>query len=299
MNTLIKNALLMPFDFFYRINPQKELSLMFRLKQGYWMDMQHPVTYNEKIQWIKLNDRNALMPVCSDKFAVRSYVEQKGCGKLLNQLYWEGDNPELIPFDLLPSKFVIKVTHGSTFNVICKDKSKLNRKKIIHLCKRWLKTKFLPCYGEWFYGEVKPRVIIEKYLETEDQNLKDYKVYCFGGTPRYISVDSGRGSKNHTKNIYDTNWKLQRDYQMGYPCTNIPEPKPDVLEKLLLYAKILSEDFLHARIDFYIIENHIIFGEISFTNSAGFGNVSPKEFDIKMGNYLYLPIENSNILWEN
>ena len=93
--------------------------MLFRLKLGYKLDLENPKTYNEKLQWIKLYDKNPLMPKCCDKYTVREYVEQKGCGEILNNLIWEGFNPEDIPFDKLPKKCVIKVTHGSTFNIIC------------------------------------------------------------------------------------------------------------------------------------------------------------------------------------
>lgn len=281
----------MPLNYLYAISPELELKLIFRLKQGYKLNLKNPVTYNEKLQWIKLYDHNPLMPKCCDKYTVRSYVEDKGCGAILNELIWQGMNPEEIPFDKLPRQCVIKVTHGSTFNIICPDTTKINRKEVVKKCRKWLKAKFLPCYGEWFYGVEKPRIIVEKYLEGGEHGLCDYKVYCFHGKPCYVSVDSGRGSEGHIKNIYDTEWNLMKGYEMAYPCSDIMDEKPECLDELLKYAKILSEDFLHARVDFFIVEGKVIFGEITFTNSAGFGNVSPKEFAKSMGNCLKLPLK--------
>lgn len=288
MDNLVKNLILTPFNLLYKINPKLELKVLFRLKCGYRLNLDKPVTYNEKLQWIKLNDRNPLMPKCCDKYTVREYVESKGCGEILNELIWQGFSPKDIPFDELPEKCVIKVTHGSTFNIICQDKNKLDQQSVIKKCTKWLKAKFLPCYGEWFYGIEKPRVIVEKYLE-DSEGLKDYKVYCFNGVPRYISVDSGRGSGEHFKDIYDTDWNLMRGYEMAYKSSGEVMEKPQRLEDLLNYAKILSEDFLHTRVDFYIIKDEIVFGEITFTNSAGFGNVQPYEFAKCMGDYLKLP----------
>ena len=104
----------------------------------------------------------------------------------------------------MPKKCVIKVTHGSTFNIICTDTSKLDREEVIKKCNKWLKAKFLEAYGEWFYGVEKPRVIVEKYLDDSTGRLRDYKVYCFNGVPRYIGVDSGDEKKGtHYKDIYD------------------------------------------------------------------------------------------------
>lgn len=290
MDNLIKSAILTPFIILYKMNKEAELKLIFRLKCGYRLNLENPRTYNEKIQWIKLHDHNPLMPKCCDKYAVRQYVQSKGCGEILNTLIWEGFDPAEIPFDTLPEKFVIKVTHGSTFNIICKDKRELNREEVIRKCNKWLKAKFLEAYGEWFYGIERPRVIVEKYLDDGSGRLRDYKVYCFNGVPRFIGVDTGDDAKGtHYKDIYDTQWNLLKGYEMAYPNSGVAIEKPEALEDLLKYASILSEDFLHARTDFYIVNGKVVFGEITFSNSAGFGRVAPEEFALKMGGYLQLP----------
>ena len=292
MDNLLKSVILTPFNILYKVNKELELKLLFRLKCGYKLNLKNPKTYNEKIQWIKLHDLNPLMPKCCDKYAVREYVESKGCGEILNTLIWEGFNPADIPFDELPDKFVIKVTHGSTFNIICTDKSKLNREEVIRKCNKWLKAKFLEAYGEWFYGIERPRVIVEKFLDYGTGRLRDYKIYCFNGIPRYIGVDSGDDSKGtHFKDIYDTDWNLIKGYEMAYPNSGVALEKPEALVDLLKYARILSEDFLHARTDFYIVDGKVVFGEITFSNSAGFGRVAPEEFALKMGAYLKLPLK--------
>ena len=241
MDNLLKSVILTPFNILYKVYKELELKLLFRLKCGYKLNLKNPKTYNEKIQWIKLHDLNPLMPKCCDKYAVREYVESKGCGEILNTLIWEGFNPADIPFDELPDKFVIKVTHGSTFNIICTDKSKLNREEVIRKCNKWLKAKFLEAYGEWFYGIERPRVIVEKFLDDGTGRLRDYKVYCFNGIPRYIGVDSGDDSKGtHFKDIYDTDWNLIKGYEMAYPNSGVALEKPEALVDLLKYARILS-----------------------------------------------------------
>lgn len=290
MDNIIKSIILTPFNLLYRISPETELRLLFRLKCGYSLNLSNPKTYNEKIQWIKLYDKNPLMAQCCDKYAVRDYVRAKGCSEILNELIWEGFHPEDIPFDELPDQFVIKVTHGSTFNIICKSKNELDRDYAIKKCKKWLKAKFLEAYGEWFYGVERPRIIVEKYLDDGYGRLRDYKIYCFNGEPKFIGVDSGDDhAGTHFKDIYTTNWELLPGYEMAYPNSGIAIKKPDALEDLLKYATILSQDFLHARTDFYIVDNKVIFGEITFSNSAGFGRVVPEEFSLAMGEYLKLP----------
>lgn len=288
MNNLIKNLILTPMNILYHLSPELDLKILFRVKQGYSLNLKEPQTYNEKLQWIKLNDHNKLMPVCCDKYSVRQVVKNLGCEEILNELLWYGFNPEDIPFEKLPEKFVIKVTHGSTFNIICTDKSQLDRVKTIKLCQKWLKAKFLPCYGEWFYGVEPPRIIVEKFIESDDGNqLKDYKIFCFHGKPVYIRIDSDRFT-DHRDDVYTTDWYRLPGAHMGHGCSEYQFEKPDCLEKLLTYAGKLSAPFLHARIDFYIVKDKIIFGEITFTNGAGFDRFSSFEFDQEMGQHLDL-----------
>ena len=287
VTTTLKNVLLFPFNILYKISPEADLKILFRIKQGYKLNIKKPKTYNEKLQWIKLHDKNPLMPKCVDKYKVREYVESKGCKEILNELIWEGFNPDDIPYSELPNKFVIKVTHGSTFNIICTDKSKLNINETNAKLKKWLKAKFIPCYGEWFYGKEKPRIIIEKYLDDgHNGDLYDYKVFCFNGKAKLVDVHCGRFGE-HKRNIYDLNWEFLKDVYFKYNHFEGIE-KPKELDSLIRYAEILSKDFYHARVDFYIVNGKIIFGELTFTNGAGFDTIKPYDFDLKMGEWLNL-----------
>ena len=291
MDTIKKRIILTPLNILYKFNPKLELKAIYRLKHGYKLNLKNPKTYSEKLQWIKLYDRNPLMPKCVDKYTVRKYIESKGCKKILNDLLWQGFNPDDIPYESLPKKFVIKVTHGSTFNIICTDKSKLDIEDTNKKLKKWLKEKFIPCYGEWFYGIEKPRIIVEKFLEDNKikNDLYDYKVFCFNGEPKYIHVHCGRYTE-HKRNIYDIDWNLRKDASIKYkPIGNVEKPKE--LNELLRYARILSEDFNHVRVDFFIVNGKIYFGELTFTCGAGLDKIKPYEFDLEMGNYLKLPIE--------
>jgi len=289
MNTLAKNVILFPFNLLFKIAPELELRMMFRMKQGYPLNIKDPKTFNEKLQWIKLYDKNEQMMNCCDKFAVREYVEKVGCGEILNTLYWEGFNSEDIPYDTLPDKFVIKVTHGSTFNIFVDDKSKLDKESTAKLLRKWLKAKFIPCYGEWFYGKVKPRIIVEQYLEDgHGGDLYDYKVFCFNGKAKLVDVHRGRFSE-HKRNIYTTDWKFLPDVYFKYKHFEVIK-KPAELDEMIQYAEKVSSEFTHARVDFFIVNNKICFGEITFTNGAGFDHILPKSFDEKMGSWMKLPI---------
>ncbi len=290
MDNTIKNLLLTPFHLLYRISPKLDLQLLFRLKLGYSLNWDHPRTYNEKLQWIKLYDKNPLMPICCDKYTVRSYIEQRGYGHLLNHLLWQGFDPEEIPFDTLPERFVIKATHGSTFNIICTEKSTLDQKTVIKKCKKWLKEPFLPCYGEWFYGIERPRIIVEEYLEGDDgQPLFDYKLFCFNGVPKMLYVDTWKDG-HHAINAYDMEFQLLRGVRLGYPNDEETVVKrPAALEEMKRIAADLARDFLHVRVDLYYTHGRIYFGELTFTKSAGFGRITPHSFDEQMGDWLTLP----------
>lgn len=291
MDTLTKNIILTPFNILYRFCPELDLKILFRLKLGYRLNLKNPCTYNEKLQWIKLYDKNPLMSKCCDKYIVRTYVESRGYGDLLNELLWEGFFPEEIPFEKLPDRFVIKASHGSTFNLICKDKSQFDFDAAVIKCRKWLKTKFLPCYGEWFYGMERPRIIIEKYLDGDKgQPLFDYKFFCFNGQPKLIYVDTWRDGK-HAINVYDINFRLLKGVELGYPNDEYTDiRRPDCLDEMIKIASDLSRDFLHVRVDLYYTHGKIFFGELTFTKGAGFGKIKPFEFDQKMGSWLQLPI---------
>lgn len=290
IDTVKKNIIMTPFNFLYRISPKLELSLLFRIKQGYKLNLKHPITFNEKIQWIKLYDKNPLMPKCVDKFTVREYIKKIGCEKILNDLIWDGFNVEDIPFETLPEKFVIKVTHGSTFNIICTNKKDLDVIDSKRKLKRWLNEKFLPCYGEWFYGIEKPRIIIEKFIES-DEGLKDFKVFCFNGEPKIIGVYSNRFGGNLCQELYDTNWNLLDGHTNHYVLPAKLTKRPENLNQMLDYAKKISQGFNHVRVDFFNPDGNLIFGEMTFTSSAGFGKFNSREFAEKMGSYLELPID--------
>lgn len=285
MNPLLKRIILFPFNILYKFFPKLTVKILFYIQNGYKLNLNKPTTYNEKLQWLKFYYRNELMPVCADKYTVRQFVKKRESEEILNELLWEGFNPRDIPFNEMPKEFVIKVTHGSGFNIICKDKNKLDKEKTISQLDKWLKAKFIPAYGEWFYGVIKPRIIIEKLLYDEDNNLpEDYKVFCFNGEPRYVVVDTDR-FEGHKRNVYDLNWRLMKGYKLGFP-NDEPIEKPECLDEMLSYARNLSKGFPHARIDFYIINKKIYFGEVTFTNGAGFDKITPYSFDVEMGNLI-------------
>ena len=284
MNYRLKSLILTPMNILYAISPKLELQLMFYLKQGYKLRLDHPRTYNEKINWQKLYYHDPRFSVCSDKFLVRSFVQERGCGQILNELLWEGFDPGQIPFDSLPEKFVIKVTHGSGFNILCRDKAALDREQTVQQLRKWLKTKYIRCYGESWYGKEKPRVIVEKYLESgSEKPLFDYKFFCYDGKPKYVYVDTWKDGAHHI-NMYDVDFNLRRDVSMGYPTDMSDDiQKPACYEEMLQIAEKLSAGFPHVRVDLYQVAGRPVFGEMTFSKGAGVDKILPYSFDEEMG----------------
>lgn len=293
MNTMLKNAVLAPFNALYAVSPELCLKALFRIKQGYALDLKHPKTFSEKIQWIKLYDHNPLMPRCADKYTVRGYVEECGCGRYLNELLWHGSDPAQIPFDELPEKYVVKVTHGSTFNIIVDGSEPVDRDEVVRKCRKWLKAKFLPCYGEWFYGRsggVEPSVVVERFIESDgDNGLDDYKVFVMNGKAVLTLVCTGRTANAHYEDYYDMDWNLIEGCDMGEQRSGRTIPKPACFDQMITAAESLAMPFNHARVDFYIAGGKLIFGEITFTSGSGFDRFHPYEFDFELGRKLALP----------
>ncbi len=260
------------------------LKLKYRFAFGKKLDLKNPKTFNEKLQWLKLYDRKPEYTVMVDKYAVKKYVADKIGEEYIIPTLGVWDKFEDINFEQLPNQFVLKCTHDSGGLVICKDKSKLDvegaRKKI----NKSLKRDFYLMGREWPYKNVQRKVIAEKYMEDESgKELKDYKIFCFDGVPKLIQVDYGRFT-NHRRNIYDTSWNLM-PFQIQHPSDETIR-KPIVLDKMLALAKTLSIGIPHIRTDFYVIDDKIYFGELTFYHGSGYEIITPEKWNYELGNWL-------------
>lgn len=257
---------------------------------GRKLDWNRLETYTEKMQWEKLYDKNPLKVKLTDKYLVRSWVEDKIGYEYLIPLLGVWDSFEQIDFHSLPDKFVLKTNHGSGTNMIVKDKNKLNKRRASRTFADWMSTNYAYCNGfEMHYSYIKPKIVAEHYIETSFGELQDYKFLCFDGIPYYCWVDMGRYS-NHTRNVYDLNWKLQPWNQGSYNNYKDPIEKPINFEKMVELAAILAQGFSHVRVDFYNIEGTIYFGEMTFTNGSGLDAIFPAEYDKMLGSLWNLPM---------
>ena len=264
----------------------------FKERVGREVDLYNPIKYNDKLQWLKLNWRDPIATQCADKYAVREFVTERIGAQYLNELIAVYETVNDIDFEQLPNRFVLKVTHGSGFNLICKDKQEINWKEEVKKLKRWQNSNYHLYNREWVYKNISPRIICEKYLEQDDgTELKDLRFFCFNGEPKYIGVDFDIIDKTKTRrNIYDLEWNLL-DVEISYPNELSKRvSKPEKLSEMIEISRELSSGFPHARVDLYYVNNRIIFGEITFFHQSGFGRIKPEEFEVEMGNWLELPI---------
>lgn len=260
---------------------------LFKKAFGYSLDLKNPQTFNEKLQWLKLYYRNSLMAVCADKSEVRKYLTEIGYGSLLNEVYGIYEKFEDIDFDLLPNQFVLKVSHGSGWNIVCKNKSDILWKGWSNVVASWLKQNLYVYGREWVYKDMKPRILCEKFLEIEKGELFDYKFFCLNGRVEFIQV-TDNDPKTSRINLYDVEWNLMKE---KYAFVGSPKqiPRPSNLLKMIEIAKTLSNPFPFARIDLYDVNGNVVFGEITFFPSSGFKGFEPKEYDLVLGNKLIMP----------
>jgi len=265
------------------------LSFYYKAVFGKKLDLNNPRTFNEKLQWLKLYDRRTEYSTYVDKYEVRSYIAETIGDQYLIPLLGVYNDVDEIDWDKLPNQFVLKCTHGSNSNIICPDKSKLDIESSKSQLKKWMKKNWYWFGREWPYKNVKPRIICEKYMVDESgKELKDYKVFCFSGEPKLIQVDFDRFT-DHKRNIYDTNWNLL-PVEIKFPSDKSRViNKPVKLEDMLKFARILSKDYPHVRVDFYSIGEEIYFGEMTFFHGSGFERILPEEFNVEMGKWIKLP----------
>ena len=265
------------------------LKIQYYIKFGFLPNFKSPKRFSEKIQLYKMYYRNPILYKCVDKYEVRRYIENKGLANILNELYGMYHSAEEIKWEDLPQEFVIKsTTGGGGLNVIIvPNKSGLDINKTKKIINSWAKHEKgkISSGREWAYNNINEnRIIIEKYLKnnSEEEELTDYKFFCFNGVPQCIQVDSGRFNSHH-QNYYNMDWE-SLDVHCTYPSGPL-QKKPENFEKMKEVARILSSDLPFVRVDLYNINGKIIFGELTFYPSSGYGKYHPDNFDFVLGNY--------------
>lgn len=273
------------------MDDKKFIEKMFKATMDYPLNLENPKSFNEKLQWLKLYDRNPLYTKLVDKYEVREYISEKIGEDYLIPLLGVWDDPEEIDFDSLPNKFVLKCNHNSGLGMcICTDKSKIDIKKVKNELKSGLAQNYYLNGREWPYKNVSRKIICEKYMTDETgKNLRDYKFYCFDGKPKIVGIYQDRNSdKETTGDFFDMNFEWV-DLKFGMPNALNKPQKPQKFQEMIKIAEILSEGIPEIRVDLYISNNKIYFGELTFFDGGGFDKIEPLEWDYKLGSWIKLP----------
>ena len=277
----------------YNSMPDEEyLKKLFRVSMGKELDLEHPVTFNEKLQWLKLHNRRPEYTMMVDKYLVRDYIRQHLGEEYLIPLLGVWDSPEEIDFAALPDQFVLKCNHNSGLGMcICKDKSKLDIGKVKKELHRGLAQDYYLTGREWPYQNVPRKIICEKFM-TDNSNsmgLTDYKFFCFDGYVDCVMVCIERHTHVPKFYFFDRDWNLKRLNVLGKTAPqSFSLEKPQNIQNMFSIAENLSKNIPFVRIDLYESQSQILFGEFTFFPDSGFDKNLLPETDLYFGNLIKL-----------
>ena len=273
--------------------------VMYKWSHGHALDLDNPRTLNEKIQWLKLYNRQPEYTNLADKYKVRDYIRDILGEQYLIPLLAVAEDPRQIDFGSLQEPFIIKSTHSSGQTLIVRDKTAIDWQAVVTQCRQWLRTNLYREGREWQYNRIPPKIIVERLLVDEDGHIPfDYKFHCFHGKIGAIQVDIDRQT-NHRRNFYDTEWsKMPFTWSVCagdkplWPHGRDVE-KPVVLPELISVTERLAQRFPYIRIDWYVVADRIYFGEMTFHHGGGYERILPVEWDKILGDKIQLPMHRS------
>lgn len=256
---------------------------------GRFANLKKPITYNEKLNWLKLHDHNPLYTKLVDKYEVKQYVSDVIGSQYVIPTLGVWDSFDEIRFDDMPNQFVLKCTHDSEGLIIVKEKGLLDWNFARSKLNKALNQNFYYIGREWPYKNVKPRIIAEKYMEDDvDGELRDYKFFCFDGEPKALFIATERASNDVKFDYYDLNFnhlEIKQKYKNSSKCIR----KPSNFNNMIEFSRMLSNKMPHVRVDFYEVNGKLYFGELTFYHFSGFMPFEPKEWDDIFGQWLQLP----------
>lgn len=293
LNSILASLLIrIPF----RIPDENYIKLLYRLKFGKKLNLENPKTFQEKLQWLKLYNKNHNYTQIVDKYEVKSYMSALIGEQYIIPTLGVWDKPEDIDWDKLPQQFVLKTTHGGGNGgvVVCQDKSKLSKKQAVAKLQQSMKQDIYKIYREWPYKNVKKRIIAEAYMSDNSEfnkgDLTDYKFYCFNGNAYKVMVCTDRNIGKPKFYSFDKEWNLLRHNNMGKAAPiDFSLPKPDGMDEMFRLVEKIAANLPFARVDMYYVKGQIYFGEVTFYPASGFDpNILP-EIDLLYGQMLKLP----------
>jgi len=280
------------------ISDEKAVKRYYKRLTGKKIDLLHPKTFCEKLNWYKLFNKNPLMAKCADKVDVRDYVRSKGYADTLNELYGVYGKVSEINTDALPDCFVLKAAHGSHMNYIVRDKSSFEWKKAKRVMRSWLHQDIYWSGREWVYKDLPRRIVAERYLEDESGDLRDYKLFCFCGKAQAMQVDFGRFGGQHYRNYYDLTTFELLDILDGEKLPNYTGAEAPVPKEQMMMLKTIAEDlakpFEQVRVDFYIVKGKVYFGEMTFFDGGGSTIFEPDKYNYVLGDS-WKPVRNPEL----
>lgn len=280
-----------------RISPKLNTYVLYRVKFHRRLNLKNPRTLNEKILWLKFNTywENVNVKKCADKFEVREYIKEIGCEEILNDLIAVYEKVDDIEWEFLPQQFVIKLNVGCGCNLIIQNKSEYSFLEVKKKIKKWMKIKHYLGYSEMQYKGVKPYILVENYLKNNDgRKIDDYKFYCFNGSAPYVMVCVARDDLGHNAKFFYFNrdWQMQMmsEDAIKYGATT-EIPKPINIDKAFDYAEKISKGFPFVRVDLYLVNGKVYFGEMTFTPGGAMDQGRLIETDKMLGEMLNLENE--------
>ena len=280
-----------------RLSDKKYLELLYEKNFNKKLNLNNPKTFNEKLQWLKLNDRKDIYTTMVDKYEVKKYISNIIGSEYVIPNLGVYNNFDEINFDEMPNQFVIKCTHDSGGLVIVKDKEKFDKESAKKIINKSLKRNFYYFGREWPYKNVKPRIIIEKYMEDKnDKELRDYKFYCFNGKMKALLLTTNRQSKTEKLafDYFDEKFNHLNLINYWHPNAKITPHKPINFEKMKELSEKISKGIPHVRVDFYEANGKIYFGELTFYAMSGFLKLYPNDWELEWGKLIDLSLVRKN-----
>lgn len=273
------------------LSDEMYLKILYRGIFGKPLHLQSPRTFNEKLQWLKLHDRNPLYTGMVDKVEAKEIAAGKIGRQHIIPTLGVWDSFDQIDFASLPQQFVLKCSHDSGGLVIVKNKADLDMRSAKKKINRSLRRNYYWQSREWPYKNVKPRILAEAYVGSNGEDLRDYKFFCFNGEPKYLFVASDRNTPGEEVKFdyFDMDFNKLNMKQCAHPNSNYCLQKPASFEEMICLAKILSRGIPQVRIDFYEVNGQVLFGEFTFFHHGGFVPFEPDHIDFEWGQNILLP----------
>ncbi len=282
----LKQVLLQTAWKWYALNfPVSATKMLYKKVLGVFPNLKNPTRFTEKLQYLKLfqYSHDERIPLCIDKYQVREYVASRGCGEILNPLIAHWDDVNSIEWEKLPDQFALKCTHGCGFNIICANKSNLDINKTKTQLSEWMNTTYGVDGVELIYNSVKPSIICEQYIRSCNGSAPvNYKFFCSFGEAKFIYVETEKEDGTTFIDYFSPDWEWIPVKNRSHP--NRKEAyRPERLNDMIRYCKLLGEPFPITRIDFYYEDDRIIFGELTFLPSGGYCCFEPSSYDEHFG----------------